>query len=134
MQTPLDVGRAFAQALDEDRFDDVARLLHEACVYAAPSGQCVGAAAIIASYRGASQGAREKIDGLIFRSEVELAGDSRVRVLFTDELRVGSEHHSYRCEQHLEIVEGRVVRIEHAEIPGERERLRTFLERRGVEL
>ena len=132
--TPEEVARQFACALDRDDFDLVARLLSNDCVYAARSGAIVGVASILASYREASAWAKDHLDSVRYESSVhpEPIG-GLVSVSFFDHVcRIGTSH-TYQCAQRLSVNQsGEIVRIEHVELPGQREALFSFLSSVGL--
>ena len=122
-----------AAALDRDDFIEAARFLATDCIYEIGDETRIGSAAILASYAGSSTWGREHFD-LRYESEVgEPEGDT-VAVTYVDHLTLAEHHHTYRCRQHLTVgPEGRVTRIVHEELPGEREKLDQFFQECGVE-
>ncbi len=128
----LDRARAFAKALDEDDFERVRPLLADACEYEARGAKHRGADAILRSYAEASRFARSSVEEVRYESKVE-AADARATVHFTDILRQGIEVHRHHAEQHLTFdAEGKIVRIVHEDLPGERERVAAFLDQHGT--
>jgi hypothetical protein len=120
--------RRFASLLDGDDLARLAPLLAATCTYDTGQELLVGPEAIIASYRGASDRAREQFDDMRFESELIAADDHSAVVLFRDLITLRGRTHVHVCHQRVEFApDGKVVRIEHRELPGERERLEAFL-------
>jgi hypothetical protein len=127
------VASSFAFALDTDDYEALADLLSADCEYIARSGVFHGPVAIIASYRDASTWAKARIDSVIYASSVRVENDNNALVTFIDHLEDSGLRHSYCCEQSLAMdPNGRVCRIVHREIPGQREAVDSFLLQIGV--
>ena len=127
------VARRFASALDRCDFAEAARYLAPDCRYQIGEAVLVGPEAIIASYRESDEWGRSVLEHVVYESQVEESGD-HVTVTYIDRLSYHGETHEYRCRQHLWLdAPGRIVRILHEELPGERERLDEFLGKIGVE-
>ena len=125
---------AFAQALDRDDFDAARALLAESCEYDTGEGLVRGADAVLAPYRETSERCRRTFDEIVYASEVESAEGGRATILFIDRIRHRGLRHAFRCRQVIEVDErGRVARIEHREIDGEREKLEAFFRAAGVD-
>jgi hypothetical protein len=123
----------FAAALDADRFDALLALLAPYCTYVTGADILTGRDAIIDSYRSNSQAVRAVFQSIAYRSEIIASTASVATIRFTDHVAHQGLEHSYHCQQHLTWDDsGRIIRIEHEELPGERERLRAFCERCGV--
>ena len=134
-QRAAQIAAAFASALDADDFSAAGRLVVEHCVYDTGNGLLEGRAAVLRSYAEASAWARSKLDDVRYESEVERVDGAIATVRFTDYLvMAGGRFHRHRCRQELRIgPQGKIVRIVHREIPGEREALQTFFEQCGIE-
>ena len=135
---PTDAGAivaALARALDADDLAAARTLLADDCVYEAGSGTHRGPEAIVASYGEASARARRAFDEVRYASEVGPAAGATVTVTFTDYLlKAGGRWHRYRCRQVFTVgAAGRIVRIVHREIPGEREALEAYFRECGIE-
>lgn len=122
---------SLATALDRCDYAAAAAVLAADCEYVTPSGLITGPSAIVASYRQHDQWAKASIESVEYQSVVRLDGDQAV-VTFVDNLRHRGAAHVYRCEQHVHVAGGLVRRIEHREIPGEREAVDAWLEAVGV--
>ena len=124
-----------AAALDADDFAAARRLLADDCVYEGASETRHDSQAITASYAEASAWARRTFDEVRYESEVGIAEGDTVPVLFTDYLlKAGARWHRYRCRQEFTVGRnGRVARIVHHDLPGEREALEAYFKECGIE-
>ncbi len=136
--TPEEVTRvatALARALDRNDFIGAAEWIATDCVYEVRDEIIVGSAQILASYADTATWAERQFDEIRYESEVgEPAGDT-APVLYTDYLmKVPGKWHRHRCRQHLTVGgEGRVVRIFHEDLPGEKESLEAYFRECGIE-
>ncbi len=129
---PLTIARLFATALDRCDYDEATRHVGAGCRYQISGQELVGPEAIIASYRESAEWGRRVLDQVVYESEVQQAGD-HVAVLYIDRLTHHGETHVYRCRQRLWLDSaGRIVRIVHEELPGEREKLDAFFVKQGI--
>ena len=127
------VATRFAVALDTEDYDALAELLSSDCEYVARSGAFVGPDAIVASYREAGMWAKANIASVTYESTVRIVNEASAVVTFVDHLEDSGLRHSYRCEQSIEIrADGKVSRIVHIEIPGEREAVDAYLRQFGI--
>jgi hypothetical protein len=127
------VATSFAFALDTDNYEALADLLSADCEYVAKSAVIHGSAAIIASYRDASAWAKARIDSVTYESSVRVENEENALVTFIDHLEHTGFGHSYCCEQSIAIdPAGKICRIVHLEIPGQREAVDSFLLQIGV--
>ena len=128
------VGR-LAAALDADDFTTALGLLAEDCVYRGREDTSHGAEAILASYADASAWAHRTFDEVRYASETGPAAGDTVTVTFTDYLlKAGGRWHRYRCTQEFTIGrDGKVARIVHRDLPGEREALDAYFRECGIE-
>lgn len=124
-----------AQALDADDFTGARACLEDDCVYVGLDETSSGSDAIVASYADASAWAHRTFDEVRYASEVGPGEGAIVPVTFTDYLhKAGGRWHRYRCRQEFTVgASGRVVRIAHRELPGEREALDAYFRECGVE-
>ena len=127
--TPMveQVAAALATALDQCDFNTAATLLHAQCEYVIDAFEThVGSDAIIASYRGAHDAATAVLDSVTYESSVRGEGPDAV-IAYIDHLVKGAHRHTHRCEQLIKCdPDGRVIRITHQPIDGERESIRAF--------
>ena len=130
----LQVARTLAAALDAEDYLTARRALAPACVYVLAADVYEGPDAILAVYADTAAWVRRTFDDVRYQSEVEPLPDGRVSVLYTDFLVLaGGRMHRHRSRQDLTIdLNGRVTRIEHRELPGEREALDAFFEAAGI--
>lgn len=129
---PLTIARLFAAALDRCDFAEASHYLSPDCRYQIGGGELIGPEAIIGSYRDSAEWGSRTLEQVIYESEVE-EGQDGLSVLYTDRIiHHGQKHESY-SRQHLTMDEnGRIVRIIHEELPGEREALEQFFKHCGV--
>lgn len=127
--------RRLAEALDADDFAAARTLLEDDCVYVGATGTFEGPEAIIGSYAEASAWARRTLDDVRYESETGPADGATVPVTYTDYLlKAGGRWHRYRCRQDVTVgVGGRIARIVHRELPGEREALDAYFRESGIE-
>ena len=124
-----------AQALDADDFTGARACLDDDCAYVGVDESWRGSEAIIASYADASAWAHRTFDEVRYASDVGEAAGATVPVTFTDYLlKAGGRWHRYRCRQEFTVgTGGRIVRIAHHDLPGEREGLEGYFRECGVE-
>ena len=130
----LTKAQQFGTALDEDDFGEAKKLLSENCTYDIGGEILEGPSAIVGSYEKNMLEGRAKLDELVWgKSRVESLEDGRVAVYFTDYLKHKGLAHIHRCRQFLTFDEaGKIVHIEHGNLPGEPERLKTFYQSVGL--
>lgn len=130
-----DVVARLARALDADDYTGARACLAEDCVYVGRDETWNGSEAIIGSYADASAWAHRTFDEVRYASEVGEAAGATVPVMFTDYLlKAGGRWHRYRCRQEFTVgAGGRIVRITHHDLPGEREALDTYFRDCGIE-
>jgi hypothetical protein len=132
----MDAARKFAAALDSCDYARATQLLAADCCYERPGKETlVGPAAVCSSYHESDLTARRIFDRVTYRSEAAADESGGVRLTFFDELCCGGATHTFRCAQ-IVYFDGdqKINRIESAEVPGERERLKEFCAARGIQL
>ncbi len=135
----------FVSTLDREDFAGTRGVIDPACVYVFRGTEMRGAEAIVGSYAAAAEWARESFDQIRYESAIADEGEDgdgrrRFRVRFVDLTRHKGVDHRHECEQVVFVGSppaggersGLIERIEHVDLPGERERLLAFLERVGV--
>lgn len=124
-----------ARALDADDYTGARACLDDDCVYLGRDETWTGSEAIIGSYADASAWAHRTFDEVRYASEVGEAAGATVPVTFTDYLlKAGGHWHRYRCRQEFTVgTGGRIVRITHHDLPGEREGLDAYFRECGIE-
>ena len=130
----LSIARRFAAALDHDDFDAAGALLGDNCLYVIRDETHRGSKAILDSYREASEWVHDALDGVEYESSVspDEDDDRRVAITFVDHLRQGDRRHTHTCVQVITCVDGLITRIEHVDLPGEREAVGAFLDEVGI--
>jgi len=124
---PIDIAARFAVALDEEDYAAARALLDEQCVYTISDDTHRGPDAIVASYKDNGDAASQKFDEITYGSAVRPGDDGWIIIAFTDDLRYGEHTLHHVCEQWVKVNDaGRICRIEHHDLPGERERLAAF--------
>lgn len=129
-----DVIERLARALDADDFEAAGALLADGCVYEAGDGAKHGPEAVRSAYAAASAWARRAFDDVRYESAVENVIGPTGTVCFTDYvLKAGGRWHRHRCRQEFTVDgNGRIARIVHREIEGEREALDAYLRECGI--
>ena len=126
MGVRLDTARRFARALDAEDYDRVAACLSPTCEYSIRSRIVRGGPAIVASYKEAGTWAASILESVRYENEVRSAPTGAV-ITFLDHFAHRGNTLTHRCEQNLEFDEaGRICRILHVDLPGEREALAAF--------
>lgn len=129
----LQLALRFAALLDQRRYDDLADVLAAECVYEFRGGTIQGAQGIIQTYRTSTEWGFEVFDRTEFESEIFPVSEDSARVRFTDHLFLGDAGHRHVCEQVVTVNdEGRIMRIEHVDLPGETDALNAFMKSCGV--
>ena len=119
---------AFAASLDAEDYRSTGSCLAEDCVYESPDGDLTGPA-ILDSYQGNGDSARERFDSIVYRHEVAPLSEGWYQVTFIDELSAAHGSHVFRCRQRVHVEDGKIDRIIHEEIPGERDRLNAYMQK-----
>ena len=129
------VVEGLARALDADDFAAARTFLASECIYETGSETHHGPEAILASYAAASAWARRVFDEVRYESVVEPAVGTAATVNFMDYLlKAGARWHRHRCRQEFTVGPGgRVVRIVHHEIAGERDAVEAYFRECGIE-
>ncbi len=137
----------FVTALDHEDFADVARVISPGCVYVFRGAEMRGGGEVAGSYAAAAAWARGSFDSIRYESCVTDEGEDgegrrRFRIRFVDLTKHKGVDHRHECEQVVCVGvggsegddggAGLIERIEHVDLPGERERLAAFLMRVGV--
>jgi len=127
------VARRFATALDKEDYSTLAELLADECHYETASATLRGPDVIIASYREAGSWVRSHIQNVEYESNVRTDYEGEATVTFLDHFSHNGLKHTYVCEQVVSLdLNGRVCRIVHRELPGQRESADSFLRGLGI--
>jgi len=134
-QRLAELAEALAHALDAEDYGSVGPRIAPDCVYETATAAIQGVEPIVASYAASAAWVRRTFEEVRYESRVEPIDDHAVAVEFTDYLMAaGHGWHRYRCRQEFTFGDdGRVIRIVHRELPGEREDLQAFLDRCGIQ-
>jgi hypothetical protein len=125
----------FVRALDECNFEEAGRYLSPQCRYSINQTELTGPEEILGSYAQSAKRAEETLERIVYESDVEQKSAQTFDVLYTDRIFHGGLEHAFRSHQLLFVNDsGEIEKIVHQEIPGEREALKEFLERCGVQL
>lgn len=131
---PIDTVTRFAAALDEEDYPAAHALLSPECTYRIRDETLRGPDAIVASYRGNGDCAATTFDEITYASRVDRGDDDWIVITFADFIRHAGHALDHKCEQHVRVDDaGRIVCIEHRDLPGERARLAAFRRDCGLE-
>lgn len=129
----MKVGRIFAEALDREDYDSAAGVLGPKTRYIVDDEEHIGPTAIIASYRASGDWAAKTLDVVRYESKIEVTEPGRAVISFADHIEHAGKNLTHTCEQWVEIdSRGIITRIEHHDLPGEREALAAFFRDVGV--
>lgn len=130
----MDVAQAFAKALDREDYAGVAGLMDSSARYSLDDEEIAGPPAIVESYRKNGDWAARTLDNVTYESSVEVDVAGRAVITFFDHIEHAGARITHVCEQCIHIGDsGLVERIEHHDLPGQRERLAVFFKRVGVD-
>lgn len=121
-----DLAVRFASLMDISNFDEASKLLADDCLYHYFEGTYVGREHIMNVYRVNEKQAAQILDEIVYTSDVEELSHNSFKVHFIDRIRIGDNWHKHHCYQLLTFSNDQIVRIEHEEIPGEKEVLVEF--------
>lgn len=125
---------AFGIALDHDDFEYIQTIMAPACIYDNGDEVLTGPVEIAADYKKNMERGKAMLDRLEWgESYVEHHAGDDYFVYFEDRLQHGGESHTYKCRQKIRVNDDmKLIRIEHQELPGEREAVEAFKRRVGV--
>ncbi len=116
----------FAKALDQENYTAARSFLNEACDYHCRGKLFHGPAAIIASYQENGNAAKT-FDSVRYDSQAIREATGKFRIRFVDDITHAGEQLLFRCEQLVDVDElGKIMRIEHVDLPGQLDALREF--------
>ena len=131
MHNAVDITTRLASLLDAADHEQAAQLLAPDCVYDFRGSEMNGREAIMASYDAAHEEAVKTFDEVGYDSAVRADADdaSSAIIRYGDILTKNGVTHRHECEQRITInrESGLVTRIQHIDLPGERDRLNEFL-------
>ena len=129
--TALEVVQRFAVALDQEDYAAARGTLDEGCSYLIRGQVHHGPDRIVESYQGNGEAA-QRFDEIRYGSAVRPGEEGWVIITFSDHIRHRGEALDHYCEQWLRVSEeNRIIRIEHHDLPGQREQLDAFKARWG---
>ena len=125
------IAERFARALDDGDWDAAASLLHPECRYAC-RGTLQTGPSLLDAYRTTDEWAKATFESVRYESRVEVE-DGRARIHFRDLMDHGEHHLDFRCQQLVSVDDdGRIIEIEHIDLPGETEKADRFNRACGV--
>lgn len=129
----LEIAKQFASLMDQNRYLEAGHLMAESCLYKYQGKIIEGVAAIIQTYVDNFESAKGQLDEIQFSSKVVPADAAdNFKLKYLDRIRKGSSWFEHRCEQQIKIADGKVVQIEHFDLPGESEKLKAWFVEVGV--
>lgn len=133
MSLARDSATQFARALDAEDYQAAEAMLSEQCEYTCRNQVYRGPAAIIASYRCAGDTAQRDFDSIQYESRIVECTGRTARIEFLDHLSHRGQRFTFQCQQLIEVDEaGLITRIEHRDLPGQREALSEFKQQAGL--
>ncbi|HUV48525.1 MAG TPA: hypothetical protein VMX11_06065 [Actinomycetes bacterium] len=132
--SPLEVARRLARALDADDFAAARLLLHSAITYRIGADEHRGPDDVLRSYSEGSARARSLFDRVDFdHTVIGLVNDQTVRVDFSDRLEVAEDVLVHHSVQDIEVgPDSTVISIVDRPVVGQRERIDAFLISHGL--
>ena len=132
--SPLEVARRLARALDADDFDAARLLLHSDVTYRIGADEYRGPDDVLRSYSEGSTRARTLFDRVDFdHTVIGLMNDRTVRVDFSDRLEVADDVLVHHSVQDIEVgPDSTVISIVDRPVVGQRERIDAFLISHGL--
>ena len=129
----LQIAKQFAQALDEEDYKFAHLLLDAECEYSCRGETFLGPGAIIESYRGNGDSAKQKLDSIHYESSASPLEHRVALITFTDHLTHCEQRFTFECQQKVTVNDsGLIVRIEHIDLPGQCEALACFIRQLGI--
>lgn len=131
MQTAAHI---FGTALDNDDFAIAKTVIADDCEYNIGEQTLIGPDEICGLYEKNSKEGHQKFDKMVWgECKIEKLTDHQFFVHFEDFLTKNGITHTYRCKQKLTLNEaGKIMLIEHHEIPEERAQLNAFYKKVGL--
>jgi hypothetical protein len=129
----MKVVEQFAAALDREDYGAARALLSPDCTYQVRSKVLRGPDSIVGSYKANGEWGAANIDSIEYRSHIEENVGKRFVVRYEDHLLHSGKRLTHACQQLVELdASGRISRIEHMDLPGEREALEAFFRETGI--
>lgn len=128
----IDIAKKLALCLDLDDFSTPLEFIDENCVYTSGTSTFRGPDEILNSYKENSEAARKIFDVIYYRSAIKEIGRHKFEMTYFDDLIKQNQKHTYVCKQIVTVSEnGKVVSIEHQEIPEQMNLLNLYYEAIG---
>lgn len=129
-----EVAERFAAGVCEESWFEAGRALAGAATYALRGRRILGRREIIGLFRENSDWAREMFDDVSFDYEIVDVDGALARIRFVDHLEHDGRILEHVSEELAEVSAKRelIMNLTHVDLPGEDERLRTFLGEVGV--
>ncbi|MBU0507028.1 hypothetical protein KJ708_13650 [bacterium] len=123
----------FAKALDNSDFDAALTCLDDNCIYYCRGKVYSGNKSIISEYRKNSDWAENAFENISYESSTETISDKQFKIHLTDKVSHKGHYLHHKSEQILLFNDsGLIERIEHIDLPGEREKAAKFFQDCGV--
>lgn len=132
MRPSLETAERFARALDAENYTAAAALLSPGCEYTCRGTRYHGPAEIIETYRRSGESVQHDFDAATYESRCERLTQREALIHFVDRLTKSGQTFTFACQQLVEVDNsGQIVRIEHQDLPGQREALTEFKRKVG---
>jgi hypothetical protein len=133
MSIAVHIAEQFAESLDAEDYQAAEAMLSEECEYTCRDRVYRGPSTIIESYRCTGDSANRDFDNVEYESNVRGLTDNVAVIHFIDHLYHKKEQFTFKCQQVIEVDDdGRITRIEHVDLPGQREALSEFMQQIGI--
>jgi hypothetical protein len=133
MELELEIAKRFVSLMDQDKYTEAGLLMDPICRYKYRGKIIEGVDSIVGIYINNFESVKHQIDEIEYVSEIiPDPGSNSFRLKYLDRLRKNSSWFEHRCEQKIKVVSGKVVEIEHFDLPGEAEKLRDWFARMGI--
>lgn len=130
----LNVAIKFGQTLDNDDFENFKKILDPKCHYEIGCQVLTTNDSIAGLYEKNMKAGKLKFDELRWgEAEVKQVNENDFDVYFSDFLKHQGIAHNYKCKQRITINDQNLVeKIEHIELPGEKEKLTAYYQKVGL--
>jgi hypothetical protein len=123
----------FAELMDQNKYYEAGQLMHAECRYIYQGKTIEGVEKIVQTYVSNFDSIKNKLDEIQFLSEVAAKDvNGLFRLKYLDRIRKGTSWFEHRCEQTIRISEGKIIEIEHFDLPGEAEKLKKWFSSMGI--
>jgi hypothetical protein len=123
----------FAKALDNSDFDEALKFLDDNCIYYCRGKIYSGNKSIISEYKNNSDWVENTFESINYESSTETISAKQFKIHLTDKISHKGHYLHHKSEQILLFNDsGLIERIEHIDLPGEREKVDKFFQDCGV--